>query len=126
MPKPKKKPRPAAPPAPEFLPPQPSAEGVRKLRALYRERDGEETTEDAARDVLSRIMRFQYLNILTNMPAHGVQDGGESGADGPEGLEREHEEITGKPGAAEANAGGEAGAGRARGTAAVGVLREPG
>ena len=124
MPKPKKKPRPSAQTS-EFLPPQPSEEGMRKLRASYLAREGKEITEDRARDVLSRIMRWQYANILANTE-HGVREGGGSGADGPEGLGPGHEEITGKPGEAAGDAGGEALAGRALGTAAAGLRREPG
>lgn len=54
--------------SPEFLLPQPSAEGVAKLRALYFNRTGREIAEDQAREVLRRIVRFQYLNFLINAP----------------------------------------------------------
>ncbi len=52
----------------EFLLPQPSAGGVAKMRALYFNRTGKNITEGEARDVLARLMRFQYLNVLTNAP----------------------------------------------------------
>ncbi len=63
---PRKKPRPKSPPVPEFLLPRPLAEGIRKLQASYLAREEKEISEADARDVLSRLMRWQYLNILTN------------------------------------------------------------
>lgn len=62
---PRKNYRPSEPTS-EWLLPQPSTEGVRRLMNLYRERTGMEVSEDDARDVLGRIMRFQYLNFLIN------------------------------------------------------------
>ena len=54
--------------ASEFLLPQPSSAGVAKLRAIHFNRTGKTLTEDQARDVLARLMRFQYLNVLTHAP----------------------------------------------------------
>jgi hypothetical protein len=56
-------------PSSEFLLPQPSPQGVARMRALYRKRTGKEITEGEARNVLYRIMRWQYLNYTANSPA---------------------------------------------------------
>ena len=60
---PKKKPRPSAAIS-EFLFPYPRQKACRS-RELYRERTGEEIAEDETRNALSRIMRFQYLNVIS-------------------------------------------------------------
>lgn len=61
-------------PSTELLLPQPSPEGVAKIRrALYRRKTGKDISEDEAQDVMYRIMRFQYVNILINT-AHGGYD----------------------------------------------------
>ncbi len=65
-------------PSSEFLLPQPSAAGVAKLRAMYFNRTGREISEDQARDVLHRIMRFHYLNFLINSPCPGTASTPES------------------------------------------------
>ena len=122
---PKKKPRvPATPTGPEFLLPQPSEEGIRKLRASYLAREGKEITEYQARDVLSLIMRWQYVNILTNTEHAGREEGEKS-----EGEENDvaspHETITGKPREAQGDAGGQAVTGRTGGTVAAGLPRHP-
>lgn len=66
-PMPKEAHRPSAA-TPEYLLPTPNAEDIAKLRASYFNRTGREIDEDQAREVLTRIMRFQYLNILINAP----------------------------------------------------------
>lgn len=73
----RKSPRPSAATS-EFLLPQPSAGGVARLRELYFNRTGRRITEDEARDVLSRLMRFQHLNVLTNAPCPGTASTPES------------------------------------------------
>jgi hypothetical protein len=55
-------------PSSEFLLPQPSSEGVARMRAPYRKRTGKEVSDEEARDALYRIMRWQYLNFVTNAP----------------------------------------------------------
>lgn len=55
-------------PSTELLLPQPSAEGIARVRELYLNRAGKRITDEQARDVLFRIMRFQYLNLVTNAP----------------------------------------------------------
>jgi hypothetical protein len=96
------------------------------MRALYRKQTGKEITEEEARDVLYRIMRWQYVNYLINT-AHAVR--GEGGAlagalDADVGSD--HEAIATQPGQAAGDSRGETGSRRTRGTGPFGLPRRPG
>lgn len=79
-------------PLSDFLLPQPSAEGVGKIRELYREKTGREMPEADAREALSRIMRWQYLNIAI-ASEHALRARGESGEIGGRAVGAGHEEV---------------------------------
>ncbi len=119
-----KKPKMKQDPWPEYPLPRPSAQGVEGMREIYRRKTGKEISYEEAEEVLSRIVRFQYLNFLINTEAELRERAEDGEADGA-GLERGHE-ITREPIETEEDAGGEVRAGRARGAAAAGLRLEPG
>jgi hypothetical protein len=113
-------------PSSEFLLPQPSPEGVARMRALYRKQTGKEITEEEARDVLYRIMRWQYVNYLINT-AHAVRgEGGPFAGALVSDVGSDDEAITTQPGQAAGDSRGETGSRRTRGTGPFGLPRRPG
>lgn len=47
--------------SPEFICPQPNARGIARTQELYFNVSGRSITEEEARDILARVMRYLFL-----------------------------------------------------------------